>query len=156
MPWANPTSWHQDNPKWSFTSDNAIALWVALDDVSPHNGCMYFLSKSHKKRYEDVPTSAPMSDIFDNNPELNEKKPIAAPMRAGSCSFHNGLTIHAAAANMTQGLRRAMTFSFMPDGSTFNGLTNVLPKSYIDNLKIGDFLYNDSINPLVYSSSIQR
>jgi hypothetical protein len=24
MPWANPTSWHQDNPKWSFTSDVCI------------------------------------------------------------------------------------------------------------------------------------
>ena len=155
MPFADPTSWHQDNPKWSFTSNNAIAIWIALDDVSPHNGCMYFLSKSHKKRYKDVATYAPMSEIFDINHELKEKNPIAAPMRAGSCSFHNGLTVHGAAANMTQGLRRAMTCSFMPDGSTFNGLTNVLPQSYVDTLKVGDLLKNDSLNPLVYSSIVQ-
>ena len=39
-------------------------------------------------------------------------------MRAGSCSFHNGLMMHGASANMTPGSRRAMTCGFMPDGST--------------------------------------
>ena len=44
--------------------------------------------------------------------------PVAAPMKAGSCSFHNGLTIHGANANMTNGFRRAMTCAYMPEGNT--------------------------------------
>jgi ectoine hydroxylase-related dioxygenase (phytanoyl-CoA dioxygenase family) len=154
MPWANPTSWHQDNPKWSFTSDCAISIWIALDNVTPHNGCMYFLPRSHKKRFKEVATNRPMSEIFDINPELGEINPVSAPMRAGSCSFHNGLTAHGAGANMTRGLRRAMTCAFMPDGSTFNGLTNVLPQSYVDTLSVGDLLDNDALNPLIYHSSV--
>ena len=154
MPWANPTSWHQDNPKWSFTSDNAISIWIALDDATPHNGCMYFLPGTHKKRLKDLGTNRPMSEIFDINPELCEINPVVATMRAGGCSFHNGLTAHAAGANMTRGLRRAMTCAFMPDGSTFNGLTNVLPQSYVDTLSVGDLLDNDALNPLIYHSSV--
>ena len=154
MPWANPTSWHQDNPKWSFTSDSAISIWIALDDATPHNGCMYFLPRTHKKRLKDVNTDSSMSEIFDINPELCEINPVAATMRAGGCSFHNGLTAHGAGANMTRGLRRAMTCAFMPDGSTFNGLTNVLPQSYVDTLSVGDLLDNDALNPLIYHSSV--
>ena len=48
MPWANPTSWHQDNPKWSFTSDVAISIWIALDDVTGHNGCIFFCTRIAK------------------------------------------------------------------------------------------------------------
>ena len=154
MPWANPTSWHQDNPKWSFTSDCAISIWIALDDATPHNGCMYFLPKTQKKRLKDVNTNRPMSEIFDINPELKGINPVAATMQAGGCSFHNGLTAHAAGANMTHGLRRAMTCGFMPDGSTFNGEKNVLPQSYLDTLSVGDLLDNDTLNPLIYHSGV--
>ena len=34
QPWANPTNWHVDDPSWSFTSDHAISIWVALDDAT--------------------------------------------------------------------------------------------------------------------------
>ena len=33
-PWANPTSLHADNPRWSFTSPDAISLWVALEETN--------------------------------------------------------------------------------------------------------------------------
>ena len=71
-------------------------------------------------------------------------------MKAGSCSFHNGLTIHGAGANMTSGYRRAMTCAYMPDGNTFNGQKNILPDDYVRTLRIGDALANDEQNPLIY------
>ena len=92
--------------------------------------------------------------IFELNPELLKlQPPVAAPMRAGSCSFHNGLMMHGACANMTPGSRRAMTCGFMPDGSTFNGIRNILPESYYQSLKAGDQLNNNDINPLIYSKN---
>jgi phytanoyl-CoA hydroxylase len=151
MPWGNPTSWHQDNTKWSFTSDNAISIWIALDDATPHNGCLYFLPGSHHRRYGDVATGRPMAEIFEQNPDLQKIEPVAAPMKAGSCSFHNGLTVHGAGANMTSGKRRAMTCAFMPDGETFNGNKNVLPQSYVERLSVGDVIDDDELVPLLYS-----
>jgi phytanoyl-CoA hydroxylase len=67
-----------------------------------------------------------MDAVFDFYPQFIKSKSVAAPMKAGSCSFHNGLTIHGAGANMTNGFRRAVTFAYMPEGATFNG-----PKPYI-------------------------
>jgi phytanoyl-CoA hydroxylase len=72
-------------------------------------------------------------------------------MKAGSCSFHNGLTVHGAGANMTSGKRRAMTCAFMPDGETFNGNKNVLPQSYVERLSVGDVIDDDELVPLLYS-----
>ena len=42
-PWGMPTAIHIDNPNWSYTSAGAISLWVALDDVSEKNGCLFFM-----------------------------------------------------------------------------------------------------------------
>ena len=114
-----------------------------------------FLPGSQNGRYKEVPVKAPMSEIFTVNPELAGISPVPAPMQAGSCSFHNGLTVHGAGANMTPGFRRAMTCAFMPDGATFNGEKNVLPQSYLDTLSVGDLLDNDTLNPLIYSSGVR-
>jgi len=55
-----------------------------------------------------------MDAVFDFYPQFIQAKSVAVPMKAGSCSFHNGLTIHGAGANMTNGFRRAMTCAYMP------------------------------------------
>ncbi|MDA0336905.1 MAG: phytanoyl-CoA dioxygenase family protein [bacterium] len=153
-PWANPTSWHQDNTKWSFSARHAITIWVALDEVDARNGCMFFLLGTQRHRLEtDFPTGAPMNAIFTAHPELTVIDPVAAELPAGGCSFHNGLTVHAAAANMSRHPRRAMTCAFMPDGATFNGTQNVLPDRLIKGLQVGDTLNDDEQNPLIWHAS---
>ena len=150
-PWANPTTLHLDVPFWSFSAPNAISVWVALDDATQNNGCLYFLPGTHKKTdYRDIGITRNMNAIFKIYPELASVEPVAAPMRAGSASFHNGLCIHGAGANMTPRPRRAMTCAYMPEGATFNGQKNVLPDAYLNTLKIGDPLNNDQQNPLLW------
>jgi ectoine hydroxylase-related dioxygenase (phytanoyl-CoA dioxygenase family) len=68
-----------------------------------------------------------MDGIFDVYPQLITMSTVSAPMKAGSCSFHNGLTVHGANANMTNGFRRAMTCAYTPEES-FNGEPNILRK----------------------------
>ena len=74
-------------------------------------------------------------------------------MKAGSCSFHNGLLAHGAGANMTPGYRRAMTCAYMPDGSTFNGKRNILTEAQMAALEVGDLLVDDEQVPLIYHPS---
>ena len=150
-PWANPTGWHIDNPYWSFTSRNAISIWVALDDVTRDNGCLYFLPGTHKTAtWDNAPISQDMGALFQQYPTWASQTAIAGPMKAGSCSFHNGLLAHGAGANMTPGRRRAMTCAYMPDGETFNGQANVLTPEYVATLAEGDVLDNDEQNPLLW------
>ena len=60
-PWANPTSWHQDNTKWSFSAEHAITIWVALDEVDARNGCMFFLPGTHRRVGEGEDCTARLS-----------------------------------------------------------------------------------------------
>jgi ectoine hydroxylase-related dioxygenase (phytanoyl-CoA dioxygenase family) len=155
-PWANPTSWHLDTPFWSFSDRNAISIWVALDNATLENGCLFFIPGSHKQtNFDKITIGRNMDGIFDVYPQLKNTMPVAAPMKAGSCSFHNGLTVHGANANMTSGSRRAMTCAYMPDGNVFNGEPNILPDAYLEKLKIGDLLNNDEQNPLIYHARIK-
>lgn len=151
-PWANPTSFHLDTPYWSFSDRRALSIWVALDDVTYENGCLFFIPGSYQKTQLEISgIGKNMDAIFGTYPELINTKATPALMKAGTCSFHNGLTIHGAHANMTPGYRRAMTCAYMPDGSTYNGTQNILSDEQVANLKVGDLLNDDAQNPLIYS-----
>lgn len=156
-PWANPTTLHLDAPFWSFSSRDSLTIWVALDDATLENGCLYFLPGTHRHTdYRSLGITPNMDAVFETYPELAATAPVAAPMRAGSASFHNGLCIHGAGANMTPRPRRAMTCGYMPDGSTFNGEKNILPDEYMSRLKVGDILNNDAQNPLLFPPVASR
>lgn len=156
-PWANPTSWHLDTPYWSFSDRRALSIWIALDDATLENGCLFFIPGSHlKTTFENPGIGKNMDAIFDYYPAFRSVRSVAAPMKAGSCSFHNGLTIHGAQANMTSGYRRAMTCAFMPDGATFNGIQNILSDEQVAALQTGDLLNDDCQNPLIYSSVLTK
>ncbi|MET3114557.1 phytanoyl-CoA hydroxylase [Pedobacter sp. CG_S7] len=152
-PWANPTSWHLDTPFWSFSDRKALSIWVALDDATLENGCLYFIPGSFKETtFENQGIGKNMDGIFQAYPQFAQTVSVSAKMKAGSCSFHNGLTIHGAGANMTSGHRRAMTCAYMPDGNTFNGIANILPDDYLKTLSVGNLLNNEDQNPLIYHS----
>ena len=150
--WGNPTAWHLDNPYWSFSSFDAISVWIALEDATLANGCMWYLPGSHRLARHDrnVGIGQDLGGLFKVYPDmLANAQPVAAPLRAGSCGFHNGMTAHGAGANMTAGNRTAMTCGYMPAGSTFNGSRNILAKERFERLKAGDSLDDDTDNPLV-------
>ncbi len=154
-PWANPTSWHLDTPFWSFSHREALSIWIALDDVTIQNGCLFFMPGSnHDTQFDEPKIGMNMGEIFEQYPKYYSREPFAAELKAGSCTFHNGLNIHAAGPNMTTGMRRAMTCAFMPDGATFNGKQNVLPDEYFHSLKVGDVLDNEAQNPLIYHKNM--
>lgn len=151
-PFANPTAWHLDNPYWSFSSRQSISIWIALEDATCENGCMWFIPGSLALAgYDNSGIGVNMADLFKIYPKMAQIDPIGVPMKAGDCSFHNGLVAHGAGANMTRGRRIAMTCAYMPVGSTFNGQRNILPKDYFESLKKGDVLENDDWNPVVYA-----
>jgi phytanoyl-CoA hydroxylase len=150
----NPTCWHLDNPYWSFSAPNAISLWVALDDATLGNGCMWYIPGSHKTaRFDNAGIGPNLADLFTVYPEWTQIDPVACPCPAGSAVFHHGLVAHGAGANMTNKPRRAMTCGYMPDGSTFNGTRNVLPDDYFRSLTVGDVLDSDIVCPLIWKKT---
>jgi ectoine hydroxylase-related dioxygenase (phytanoyl-CoA dioxygenase family) len=126
---------------------------VALADATLENSCLYSILGSYQITTFDNPgIGKDMDVIFDFYPQFIKARSVAVPMKAGSCSFHNELTIHRAEANMTNGVSQAMTCAYMPDGAVFNGIKNILSEEQMAKLNIGD-LPNDEIqNQLIYSA----
>jgi phytanoyl-CoA hydroxylase len=154
-PFGNGTAWHLDDPYWSFSARNAISMWIALDDATLGNGCMWYLPGTHlTATYDNVGIGQNMAALFKVYPEWRKIEPVACPCPAGTAVFHNGLTAHGAGANMTNRPRRAMTCAYMPDGSTFNGTRNILPEEYFNSLKPGDVLNDPVVNPLVWKKGM--
>jgi phytanoyl-CoA hydroxylase len=153
-PYAGPTSYHQDAPWWAFDSRHACTFWVALDDSTSENGCMYFVPGSHRLdlAYRSASVGSGLGAIFDASPSAAALQPVAAPLPAGGCSIHNARIIHGAGVNMTHGRRRAMTIAYMPDGVRYNGQRDERSQdaAYLDTLAVGDVFGNDEHNPIVY------
>jgi phytanoyl-CoA hydroxylase len=151
-PYGNATAWHIDNPYWPFSSRDSISIWVALDDATLANGCLWYLPGTHQSaRFESVPIGANQRDLFRAYPEWAQIEAVPASCPAGAAMFHNGLTAHAAGANMTPRPRRAMTCAYMPDGSTWNGGRGIYPEEYFQSLRPGDALDDPRQNPLIWS-----
>lgn len=151
QPYGNPTAWHLDNPYWSFSSRDAISIWVALERVTLANGCLWYLPGTHRlATWENAGIGENMRDLFKVYPEWQNIQAVPVPVAAGSAVLHNGLVAHAAGANMTPRQRPAMTCAYMPDGSTFNGRRNVLREDYFNALKIGDVIDDSRQTPLIW------
>ena len=156
QPWANPTNWHVDNPMDPYNSPQAIMLWVALDDATLQNGCMYFLPGSHKTSRYDIMhgdlNKAKIDNLLGEYPEWSSIEPVAAEAKAGAGVFISGMIAHAAGPNMTIHPRRALAMLFMPEGSVYNGKPAALPAELADRLTVGEVLEDDEHLPLLYSS----
>jgi ectoine hydroxylase-related dioxygenase (phytanoyl-CoA dioxygenase family) len=156
-PWANPTSWHVDNPFWNFFSAHAASVRISLDDETRDNGCIYVLPGSHnviagrKDPYAPSEIGKNMDQMFEGaHKDLKAHTAVALEHRVGTVSIHNGLLPHAAHANMSPHWRRSFTFAMLPDGSTFSGQQNILTKKAFEKMKVGDVLEDDGLWPLLW------
>jgi ectoine hydroxylase-related dioxygenase (phytanoyl-CoA dioxygenase family) len=122
---SKPTPWHQDYPYWPMNESGAFSIWIALDDVDENNGCMMFVPKSQKlKNLKHVDLVDP-HDIFSETREADRNTAAIVRMKAGSCTFHDGLTFHYAHSNQTDKPRRALAIIYMADGTTYSGAGHV-------------------------------
>jgi ectoine hydroxylase-related dioxygenase (phytanoyl-CoA dioxygenase family) len=155
-PFANPTGWHLDVPYWSFDDRRALTAWIALDDATIENGCLWYLPGTHLTAgFDPVEIGPTVRGILELHPEWSEIESVPAPVQAGGGIWHNGLIAHGAGANMTNRGRRAMTVAFMPDGVTYNGKRDefVYTEEQAAAMSVGDVLDDEETNPLLWFSA---
>lgn len=137
MPHTNqPSPWHQDWVYWPMNQTGALSCWLALDDVDEQNGCLSFIPRSYQWGvYPGISLGNPQPLLKMAEPEHpGALKPVSMKMKAGSCTFHDGLTFHYAPGNKTERARRAMAIIYMPDGTTYRKK----PHCVTDPLKLAD------------------
>ncbi len=110
-------AWHQDLAYWPVTKDLRTATaWLALDDSSIENGCMRFVTGSHKEKrlrphrpaHGDREKSHTLVADVDEKTDRIE----CAQIRRGDCTIHNERVIHGSGGNTSKRWRRAYIVAF--------------------------------------------
>ena len=113
-------AFHRDYTYWTQVGPAELGTcWIALDDATIENGCMFVVPGSHRWQLtysrEDVDPTNP--DWLLERPDLPaglSHTPVPCEVKAGHCHFHHCLTIHGSYGNRTQNLRRSYILHLMP------------------------------------------
>jgi phytanoyl-CoA hydroxylase len=90
--------------------NDAVTMWLALDEVTEENGCVRYVSGSHLRglrTHERTKTLGFSQGIPDYGIE-DRKNEVAIPARPGDLLVHHSLLIHRAEANKSNRKRRAL------------------------------------------------
>jgi hypothetical protein len=128
-----PKPAHQDNFYFGPSDcDGLVTAWVALDEATIENGCLYYGEGSH--RGPIVTHVAPAGEPFNLQipPEVAARFEMTpAPVPKGGVSFHHGNTLHQSSANRSSRFRRAVAFHYVNDQTRF-----VAPALVYDDAKV--------------------
>lgn len=112
---------HQDNfyfgPR---DPEGLITAWIALDDATVENGCLYFGEGT--QRAPLLHHMAPPEEPFNLQVVAAEAARIAmtpAPVPKGGVSFHHGGVLHQSGANHSARWRRACALHYVANGNAF-------------------------------------
>ena len=113
-------AWHQDYSYWTRTQPMAhLTCWIALDDSTRDNGCLYYVPGSHK--WNLLPMTGLAGDMNEIMTVLDEEqkqafRPVPIELKRGQCSFHHPLTVHGSYENRSDRPRRATLVNVFRDG----------------------------------------
>ena len=118
-PSSNGSPWHQDEHPIPTRDRSLIGVWLALEDATIENSCLWFIPESHQKGiiYERFEHSEPEVDSmpiargFDDSTE----KPIE--MKAKSALFFSGYLLHSSKKNQSDNYRPALTIHYCTSSS---------------------------------------
>jgi phytanoyl-CoA hydroxylase len=111
-------AWHQDEFFIPTRDRSLTATWIALDDATVENGCLWVLPGSHRRgviypaREQDDPRFDCTTEAFDFPYRNSDAVPVEIP--AGTALIFNGYLLHRSLQNSGQhGYRRALANHYM-------------------------------------------
>lgn len=117
-----PKPAHQDNFYFGPNdTEGVVTAWIALDDATLENGCLYFgEGTQHGPVY---PHEAPADEPFNLQlpADILARQPmVPAPVMRGGVSFHHGNTFHQSGPNHSTRWRRACALHYVNAQTTFD------------------------------------
>ncbi len=111
-------AWHQDEYFIPTRDRSLTAVWIALDDATIENGCLWVLPGSHRRGvlYPTHPQTDPRFDCTVEAYEFPYRDDEAVPVEipAGTALIFNGYLLHRSLENSGRhGYRRALANHYM-------------------------------------------
>lgn len=145
-PGGRETTPHQDQTFWPIGEAPLISAWIPLCAVDQANGAMGYVPGSHLPgplKVVDITHTSEPYDILQD-PRLNGAALQRVPVNPGSVIWHHGFTVHAAAANISESVRRAFTVVYLSAEAT---RTNAWPTFPLDRagVRVGDLIQGEGM-----------
>lgn len=111
-------SWHQDEYYIPTRDCSLTGAWIALDDATVANGCLWVIPGSHRPAWI-MPRSANASDEYQDVDAVDVSAwppgcAVPVEVKAGAVVFFNGYLLHSSLRNRTAGsFRRALVNHYM-------------------------------------------
>ena len=105
-------AWHQDEIYIPTRDRSLIGAWIAMDDATIENGCLYVIPGSHRMGYLYPQKGHENPDEFDFAPEsfgFDESAEVPVEVKAGALVFFNGYLLHRSRKNRSGVYRRGAT-----------------------------------------------
>jgi hypothetical protein len=115
---------HQDSTFLYTEPPSAIGLWIALEDATLDNGCLWFAPGSHKdnniprRMIRNPDPTGPILTFTAPNPTYEGFKYIPAPVPAGSLVVIHGSVVHKSSPNNSPVSRYVYTFHLVEKKDT--------------------------------------
>ena len=109
-------AWHQDEVYIPTRDRSLIGAWIAIDDASIENGCLWVVPGSHKTGYLYPQREHNNPEEFDFAAEsfgFDVSRQIPVEVKAGSVVFFNGYLLHRSQKNRSQVYRRVLVSHYM-------------------------------------------
>lgn len=109
-------AWHQDEIYIPTRDRSLIGAWIAIDDATVDNGCLFVIPKSHRSGYLYPQRPHNNPDEFDFAPEshgFDESAEMPVEVAAGTVVFFNGYLLHRSRRNRSTGYRRVLVNHYM-------------------------------------------
>lgn len=104
-------AWHQDEIYIPTRDRSLIGAWIAVDDASIENGCLWIVPGSHRNGYLYPQRDHKNPDEFDFAPEsygFDESVETPVEVKAGAVVFFNGYLLHRSRRNRSDICRRVL------------------------------------------------
>jgi ectoine hydroxylase-related dioxygenase (phytanoyl-CoA dioxygenase family) len=107
-------SWHQDSGYVHEEHEPYLTCWIALDDITEENGCVYLLPysragvRTYVKHFTDPATNDKVGYVGTDH-----GLPVVIP--AGSIVCFSSVVFHRSGPNLTDRLRRAYIVQYSPE-----------------------------------------
>ena len=109
-------AWHQDEIYIPTRDRSLVGAWIAVDDATIANGCMWVLPASQRTGCLYPQRDHGNPDEFDRGEEsygFDDSGEIPVEVRAGAVVFFNGYLLHRSRRNRDRTYRRALVSHYM-------------------------------------------
>ena len=109
-------AWHQDEIYIPTRDRSLIGAWIAIDDATQENGCLWVVPGSHRSGYLYPQHPHENPDEFDFAPEsfgFDESQAVPVEVKAGAVVYFNGYLLHRSRKNRSQIYRRVLVNHYM-------------------------------------------